>query len=234
MNVWGMQESRRTKARINSQDQGGGFDRSAFIRPPVSGTSSPIVGSPLKPRRNSAPDASAGSHDLRKALAVLALNQDNSNNDQLPLPSPSGSSLHNFCPDTPRSSDEKNSHTQCKTPETPITPAGYILSSVEQAVIDCPLRKQSLEDGSVVERIRVFPREMFSGDKNEDVQDYGTITLKVDPTTNTCIVYHIGLNEALGMSEERRSSIKRDLELRGADLAAERQKELREENEENI
>ena len=234
MNVWGMQESRRTKARINSQDQGGGFDRSAFIRPPVSGTSSPIVGSPLKPRRNSAPDASAGSHDLRKALAVLALNQDNSNNDQLPLPSPSGSSLHNFCPDTPRSSDEKNSHTQCKTPETPVTPAGYILSSVEQAVIDCPLRKQSLEDGSVVERIRVFPREMFSGDKNEDVQDYGTITLKVDPTTNTCFFDHIELNQALEVSNERKLSIEQDLKVRGLALAAERQKELREENEENI
>lgn len=214
MNVWGMDGGKKIGAA------------GSVIRPiDISGASSSAPGSP--PRMNRRGSAHDASHDLRKALAILTLRQDSLNNDQQALPSPSGNSLHNFGPDTPKSSDEKTSGSTPKTPETPVTPLGYILSSVGSIVIDHHLKEQILEDGSVMQRVRVFPREIFSRNSGEvEPTDYGTIVLKLNPTARTCILDHVEVNPKINVSADLKTSITQDLELRAIALAAERQKEL--------
>lgn len=224
VSIWGMDGV--TIIRANSQESG----HEVLIRPPGvnSGTASPVPLSRGLRRRNSAPDA-GGSHDLRRALAALILNQDSSFNERQALASPSANSLHTHCPDSPRSSDEKNSIPMPKTPETPATPVGYILSSIEKAVIEVQLENEDSDDGCIFERIRCFPQEVFSRHSHAEAQDYGTIYLKVDPITKQCSLGKIELNEHLIAPNQLKASIKQDLELRATALAGERQRELKQE-----
>lgn len=231
VSMWGMAEVRTNNNRALSQGSG----REILIRPAQihSGSVSPIGASRVVTRRNSAPDSPRGSQDLRRSLAALILNQESPLNEARALPSPSGNSLQASYPDTPRSFDEKTSTS--KTPDTPMTPAGYILPSVQEMVIDHQLKQQSLEGGSVIERIRVFPRAMFSSNPGDHVdQDYGTIYLKVNAAAKTCVLLNVELNENLSISYDLKKAIKEDLMLHAVNLAGERQKELREQGIENI
>jgi hypothetical protein len=196
-----------------------------------SGTGSPVVLSKgLLRRRNSAPDAVGGSYDLRKTLAALILQQDSVFNERQAAASPSGS-VRAHCPGSPSSSDEQNPILMAKTPETPATPVGYILSSVEKTVIEVGLKKEYSNDGCVIERTRCFLQETFSRSSTNEAQDYGTIHLRIDLNAKKCSLDNIELNKNLIASDALKASITRDLELRATTLAAERQKELEEETQ---
>lgn len=221
ISMWGMEEAPRTY-RSNSQ----GF-RFASINRAIeinSEGASPVSGCKSIKRRNSAPD-SPRSLDLRKTLAALILNPENSSNERVTIPSPSGNAIPGYSY-TPRSSDGNSPNSGPKTPNTPGTPVTptYTLPGVKKIVVESALPTRPVAAGVVMERVRAFPRDTFNSNWQGDVWEYGTMHLKVDRNTKTCVLEHVELHPSI--ESDLHDSMLKDLQARGNILAAERQKEM--------
>jgi len=189
-------------------------------------------------RRGSVPNSSgAGTPDLLKSIVISlhAINENNALASPKPssrvnsprLNSPRTNFLYNYGPVTPRSPAD-DLRTSPPTPITPDTPQlGHSLSVTGHRVIEINLKDEESKDGYTIKRIRIFPQNDFSRHcTTHNPQDYGTIFLKEDRHTKTCVVHRIELNKENNAVQINGDSVKKDLELRASELAAEKEKEL--------